>query len=197
MDVCSILHPYFSVTSNWQLSKVLRRPSIQRIFDIQALDHGCYLIPLSYSVSFTVIASPRAISSHCHYCYPTLSHSRLSLLPAPSRHLVTIAIRLVTLVQPSIYLRSFILLSYGFSSAYPHMYQVLHSRRLATFVKNPCCHLLISVIQVILSLSSCRCRSSQLRRLKHKIWSELPHRKMKYQEMYCSSYLGITPLWLC
>jgi hypothetical protein len=38
---------------------------------------------------------------------------------------------------------------------------------------------------------------SQLRRLKHKIWSELLHRKMEYQEMYRSSYLGIAPLSFC
>src|ERR1700677_1707590 len=48
----------------------------------------CCLIPLSYSVSFTSIAFPRAMSSLVY----------------------TITIHLV---QPSIYLRSFILLSYG------------------------------------------------------------------------------------
>jgi hypothetical protein len=34
------------------------------------------------------------------------------------------------------------LLFYGFSLAYPRAYQVLHSRRPVSFVKNPRCHLL-------------------------------------------------------
>jgi hypothetical protein len=33
-------------------------------------------------------------------------------------------------------------LSYGFSLAYPRVYQVLHSRRPVSFVKNPRCHVL-------------------------------------------------------
>ena len=97
-----------------------RRPSIRRIFGIQTLNHGCCLIPLSYSVSFTAIASLRAMSS--------LSSLSLS---ASFNRAYTFGLSsccLTNLVTPPLFYS-------------PRAYQVLHSRQPVAFVKNPRYHL--------------------------------------------------------
>jgi hypothetical protein len=109
----SDIHALLSVT-NWGSFMLLRRPSIQRIFGIQPLDHSCCSISTSDS-RYSCYSSQAVLRKHSPRTIAvrrtsSLIHSLSLLSSALSGHLlIAIAIRLV---QPSLYLWSLILLSY-------------------------------------------------------------------------------------
>src|ERR1700677_725574 len=129
--------------------------SLVRIFSTKALDYAPRMLLfnldfVSSSVSMLQLSCPlQGILSYLRGS--SQSHSRLSLFSrALCRHcLSAIAIRLV---QPSIYLRSLILLSYATDPVNPSLSY--------GFSPLPSVVRVISVSQVILSISSCRCSSS-------------------------------------
>jgi hypothetical protein len=134
----------------WSLKRQ-KLSSISSIFGIQALDHaphGCCLISTLHSrypcySSRAVLRkhSRRTTRSSSHFC---LIHGLSLLSSALSRHLVIIAIA-IRLVQPSIYLWS--------SSCCPTDHVTLSLSLYSPIVAAA----VISVFQVTLSLSSCRC----------------------------------------
>ena len=138
MDVGYILHPYSSAIYIWWISAftcAFRRPSIGRIFGIQTLNYGCCLIPLSYSVSFTAIAPLRAMSSLSSLSLSASFNRAYTLV----HHVV---LRISSLHRCStVHVRT---------KSSIHVGPSLSSRIHAVIY-------LISVIQLILLRSSCRC----------------------------------------
>jgi hypothetical protein len=122
-------------------------------FSTLALDHTTQLFnsDLSFLVSMLQLTGcPPQAFSRTSAVLCNQSHSRLSLFPSLCRHLVTIAI---CLIQPSLYLWSFIMLSYKsrHSTTVISVSQVILSLILSLFI----------FVALYLHVTNCSIQASQ------------------------------------